>query len=91
MRTTVTLTPEAESLVQAAMAKHGWSFSQAVNAAVTRGLAPGPRQRFDTPTRPIGLRPIPGHRALALESDLEDEALIAEWHQSKRSSRTPTS
>ena len=76
MRTTLTLTPEAESLVRAAMAEHGWTFKEAVNHAIVRGIGGGTGTPFSTPTYPIGLRPIPGDRALALAGEVEDAELI---------------
>ncbi|MDR0592532.1 MAG: hypothetical protein LBG60_04595 [Bifidobacteriaceae bacterium] len=76
MRTTLTLTPEADSLVRAAMAEHGWTFKEAVNQAIVRGIGGGAGTPFSTPTYPIGLRPITGDRALALAGDLEEAELI---------------
>jgi hypothetical protein len=75
VRTTVTLSDEAESLIRAAMAEHGWTFKTALNTAVTRGLAAKARTPFETPAHRIGLRSIPDHRALALAGDLEDVEL----------------
>jgi hypothetical protein len=75
VRTTITLTPEAESLVRAAMSEDGRSFKETINTAIIRALTPARRQRVDTPTYRIGLASIPGHRALALAGELEDEEL----------------
>ena len=76
MRTTLSLTPEADSLVRAAMSEHGWSFKEAVNQAIIRGIGARAGTPFSTPTYPIGLRPIQGDRALALAGDVEDAELI---------------
>lgn len=39
MRTTITLTPEADGLIRRLMAKRALSFKEAVNEAIIRGLA----------------------------------------------------
>jgi len=41
MRTTVTLDPDVETLIQTVMREKGLSFKQAINAAIRAGLAPG--------------------------------------------------
>ena len=76
MRTTITLTPEADALVRRVMRERGLSFKDAVNAAIVDGLAPQPRTAYETPVRRLGRARIPLDRALGAASDLEDEALL---------------
>jgi hypothetical protein len=83
MRTTITLTPEAEALVHGAMAERGMSFKDVVNTAIVQGLAPAERPAFKTKTYAIGLAPIPGDKALALAADLEDEELLRKMDMGK--------
>lgn len=45
MRTTVTLEPDVEALVQAAMKERGISFREALNSAVRAGLTQGSPKR----------------------------------------------
>lgn len=80
MRTTVTLDPDAAALVERVMAERGWTFKQAVNDAIRRGLAApdGPdteKRRLRTPTFSMGVpsdRGLDLDRALALADELED-------------------
>ena len=76
MRTTITLTAEADALVRRVMHERGLSFKDAVNAAIVDGLAPQPRTAYETPVRSLGRARIPLARALAAASDLEEEALV---------------
>ncbi|OUZ11332.1 hypothetical protein BHE97_05715 [Aeromicrobium sp. PE09-221] len=77
-RTTITLTPEADSLVRRVMRERGLSFKDAVNAAIVDGLAPRERRvRFETPTFDLGEALLPLDHALALAGELEDEALLS--------------
>jgi hypothetical protein len=76
MRTTITLTAEADALVRRVMRERGLSFKDAVNAAIVDGLAPQPNTPFETPVRRLGRARIPLDRALAAASDLEDAALL---------------
>lgn len=77
MRTTITLTEEAESLIRRAMRDRGVSFKEAVNAAIVDGLTPaGDARRHDTPTFDLGEASVPLERALALAAELEDEELL---------------
>ncbi len=77
MRTTITLTPEADGLVRKVMRERGLSFKDAVNAAIVDGLtsagAPAP---FETPTFDLGAARVPLERALSVAADLEDEELV---------------
>lgn len=77
MRTTVTLDPDVEALLNKVMRERGLSFKQALNQAIRRGLAP--RQttsRFETPTFRLGFDPsVPLEKALRLAGELEDDEL----------------
>ncbi|HEX6390660.1 MAG TPA: hypothetical protein VFZ89_14470 [Solirubrobacteraceae bacterium] len=77
MRTTVTLDPDTRLLVERAMRERGVSFKQALNDAVRTGLAanaPSP-QEHTTPSH-MGEPLVDLTKALALSSELEDEALV---------------
>ncbi|MDM4761570.1 antitoxin [Galbitalea sp. SE-J8] len=79
MRSTVTLTPEAEHLLAARMRERGIGFKQAVNEAIIAGLTSHEHQSaesFETPTFPLGSPRVPVERALTLYGDLEDEELL---------------
>lgn len=77
MRTTITLTPEAEALVQKAMRERGVSFKKAVNDAIVTALTAGrARESFSTPTFDMGRAKVPVERALQLAGNLEDEELL---------------
>lgn len=76
MRTTITLTPEADALVRRVMRERGLSFKDAVNAAILEGLAPRRRERYTTPVRSLGRPLLPLDKALQLAGDLEDEELL---------------
>ena len=78
MRTTVTLEPETERLLREAMRRHGFSFKEALNRAVVRGLAE-PDQAAEAPCTPptaaMGLRAgYDGAAMNRLADDLEAEA-----------------
>lgn len=65
MRTTITLDPDVEALVERLMRERGMSFKEAVNHAIRRGLAPEPRERRRTRTFRIGLDPaVPWDKAI---------------------------
>jgi hypothetical protein len=81
VRTTVTLDPDVEALVHAAMRDRGLSFKAVVNEALRAGLSPDrPRRRrrvYSTPTYKMGFRPeVPLDKALQLAGALEDEELV---------------
>ncbi|MGI8459449.1 MAG: hypothetical protein ACR2LI_15245 [Propionibacteriaceae bacterium] len=77
MRTTITLTSEAESLLRRAMADRGVTFKDAVNAAIVAGLRVDTgRASFSTPSFDLGRARVPLDRAVALAADLEDDELI---------------
>ena len=71
MRTTVTLTAEAEELVAEEMRRKRASFKQVVNQAIIDSLSPRTSRPFRTQTHPLGAR-VPLDKALALASQLDD-------------------
>ena len=82
MRTTVTLDPEVNRLVEAAMHRERKSFKQTVNEAIRRGLAPDRIRGARTPFRVVvhRARLLPGVDRGAfnrLADKLEDEATLA--------------
>jgi hypothetical protein len=79
MRTTVTLDPDVEAKLKAAMRERGVSFKAALNDAVRSGLDHGSRglKRYRMPTAPMGLQPgVNIDKALRLAGELEDEEII---------------
>ncbi|MGC1208120.1 MAG: antitoxin [Ornithinimicrobium sp.] len=77
MRTTITLTPEAETLLRRRMLASGVSFKDAVNGAIVAGLTAGQAaESFSTPTFDMGTTKVPLERALQLAGELEDEELL---------------
>ncbi len=76
MRTTITLTLEAETLVRRFMQERDLTFKDAVNEAIVRGLEPQ-THRVATPTFALGRPRVSIERALRLAGELEDEALVA--------------
>lgn len=82
MRTTITLTPESESLIQRLMRDRRLTFKDAVNEAIARGLTPSSKA-IETPTFDLGHPSIPVEHALQVAGDLEDEALLAKWDLGK--------
>ena len=75
MRTTITLTPEADSLVRRVMRERGLSFKDAVNAAIVDGLGTS-SEAFSTPTFALGPARVDLDHALSLAGELEDEHLL---------------
>ncbi|MCL2454033.1 MAG: hypothetical protein FWD18_01835 [Micrococcales bacterium] len=90
MRTTVTLTPQAEALVHAAMAESRRSFKEVVNDAIVTALASERTRPFRTQAHALG-RFDPGGEGLALGSDkalalagaLEDQELARKREMGK--------
>jgi hypothetical protein len=80
MRTTVTLEPDVERALKAAVRERGVSFKQALNEAVRTGLAkPGrrPRGKFVQKTYSLGAEQnFRWDKALAVAEALEDEELV---------------
>lgn len=76
MRATITVTPEAQALVQKAMRERGVTFNKAVNDAIVTALTAGrPRESLSIPTVDMGRATVTVERALQLAGNLEDE----EW------------
>ena len=79
MRTTVTLDPDVERVLQAAMRERGVPFKQALNAAIRAGLMrEGPRRkrRFVQKTYSLGAEQnFRWDKALAAADAIEDEEL----------------
>jgi hypothetical protein len=80
MRTTVTLEPDVERALKAAVRKRGVSFKQALNEAVRAGLArpeQHPKARFVQKTYSLGAEQnFCWDKALAASEALEDEELV---------------
>jgi len=80
MRTTVTLEPDVERALKAAVRERGVSFKQALNEAVRAGLVkPGrrPRARFIQKTYSLGAEQnFRWDKALAAAEAMEDEELV---------------
>jgi hypothetical protein len=81
MRTTVTLDPDVEALLRAAMREREGSFKQVLNQAVRQGLRRtepvASRQRYEQPTFDLGRPLVDLARADRLADELEDLDLIA--------------
>lgn len=76
MRTTVSLDPDTQALVERFMAEHGMSFKQAVNEAIRAGLTPArQRPRRYTVPRALGPARVDLTKALRIAGELEDDAL----------------
>jgi hypothetical protein len=83
MRTTVTLDPDVERLLQAEMRSKGVSFKQALNDAIRSGRAPSPgRQKKRFVQKTFSLGPEQNFRwdkALTTADAIEDEELIRKF------------
>ncbi len=77
MRTTVTLDPDVEQLVQRRMRERGVSFKKALNDVIREGARAGVRHEFRTPVASLGQPAVSLDRALALAAELEDDELTA--------------
>lgn len=80
MRTTVTLDPEVNRLIEEAMRRERKSFKQTINDAIRRGLSPSTARRSRAPLRVAvhHARLAPGIDRGAfnrLADELEDEAI----------------
>lgn len=82
MRTTITLTPEAEAIVRRAMAERGLTFKEAVNDAIVRSAADRPRVDITWPTYRLGLK-FDGAKANHVLADVEDEAIMDKLRQGR--------
>lgn len=77
MRTTLSLEPDVDQLLRAAMRERGLSFKEAVNSAIRAGLRPTRgTERFRTASFDLGLPTIPLTKALQVAAELEDDELI---------------
>jgi hypothetical protein len=77
MRTTITLTPEAEALVKKAMAERKLSFKDVVNEAILRGLGVNRGSReFHTKTRSMGQSRINLDKATQLAGELDNQDFL---------------
>jgi hypothetical protein len=79
MRTTVTLDPDVEAKLRAAMRERGVSFKVAINDAVRSGFGgPGPAaRRYRMPTASLGVRPgVNLDKALTLAGEMEDAEIL---------------
>lgn len=78
MRTTVTLDPEVQLLIQTAMKERGISFKEALNSAVRAGLTQGKpkRRNFVQKTASLGgEQNFRWDKALETAAAMEDEEL----------------
>lgn len=77
MRTTITLTPEAEALVKKAMAQRKLSFKEVVNEAILRGLAADRRpHEFHTKTHSMGRPRINLDKATQVAGELDTQDFV---------------
>ncbi len=79
MRTTITLEPDVEALLQKVIDERNLSFKQAVNFAIREGLTSHESQRkpFVQPVFDMGECLIPGNwNVQALADSLEDQELL---------------
>lgn len=78
MRTTVTLDPDVDALVQHAMREEGLGFKDVVNAALRRDLSRqfGAHTPFVQPVFNMGRPLVDLTKANALAGELEDEVLM---------------
>ncbi len=78
MRTTVTLDPDVEALLNRLRRERGLSFKEAVNHAIRLALAgSGPRTDEQMPTYAMGFDPrINLDKALALAAAMEDDEIL---------------
>ena len=82
MRTTVTIDPDVQQLIQDVMQQSHQSFKETLNQALRRGLADMLSQADEPPfrveARPLGLRAgIDPARLNQLHDDLEVDAFLA--------------
>ncbi len=76
VRTTVTLDPDVQALVEKAMRERGISFKAALNQAIRSGLTSAPPAKFRTAAYRMGTPAVPLDKALRLAAELEDEELV---------------
>ena len=80
MRTTVTLDPDVEALLDTAMRERGLSFKQALNQAVRSALTSregrGTRHPYRQKTFAMGAPKVNLDKALSLAAEMEDRELL---------------
>lgn len=82
MRTTITLTPEAEAIVRRAMEERGLTFKEAVNDAIVRSASDRPRVDISWPTYRLGLN-FDVDKASQVVAELEDEDIMRKLAQGR--------
>lgn len=85
MRTTVTLDPDVEKQLRAAMRRSGRSFKQELNDTLRKGLMPSGNAtspRFRQPTFDLGPPLVDLTKAASLAAELEDQETIARYRAS---------
>lgn len=84
MRTTVTLDPDVDLLLQRVMRERGGSFKETVNAAIRSGLRSyRVTPRFRQRTVSLGPSKINLDKALQIAADLEDREIIKKMARDK--------
>jgi hypothetical protein len=84
MRTTVTLDPDVQLLVNRAMKEGGLTFKQAVNEAIRAGAAPPSSSRRPSfEAHDMGDALVDVTKALQLVGELEDQELARKLSQGK--------
>ena len=77
MRTTVTLDPDVEALLKAAMHERDMGFKEVINEAIRAGLATRNPKPFRQRTFAMGFRPEVNYdKALELASAIEAQELV---------------
>jgi hypothetical protein len=77
MRTTITLTAEAEALVKKAMQDRHLSFKQVVNEAIVRALAAdSTRREIRVPTHNLGVPRINLDKATQIAAELDTQEFL---------------
>ena len=76
MRTTVTLDPDTQHLVERAMRERGLSFREAINQAIRAGLGTRDGTEGYTTSRRLGHPRVDLTKALALAGELEDQEIV---------------
>lgn len=86
MRTTITLEPDVERLLNEAIHRENLTFKEAVNRAIRIGLAPARKHRlpFKQPVFSLGAEQnFRWDKALETAAALEDEELVRKLAQRK--------
>jgi hypothetical protein len=83
MRTTVTLTPEAEAAIKKEMRERNLSFKDALNEAIMRGVAERPPYEFRTRTHRMGKPRVNLDKANQIAAELENEEILRKMSMGK--------